>query len=86
MSFGQYLLFTFLGLSLVMVVSLAPQRLMQLLAYALGNAACTLAGLAAVNLLGGGMGLYLPINGLTLSCGAAMGLPGVAALAVLAAI
>jgi pro-sigmaK processing inhibitor BofA len=86
MSFANYLLFTCLGLALVMVVSLAPQRLMQLLAYALGNAACALAGLVAVNLLGGGAGLYLPVNALTLSCGATMGLPGVAALAVLAAI
>ena len=86
MSLWQYLLALGAGLALVFVVSLAPEKCFRLAGRFAANAAMGLALLLVVNACAGWTALQLPVNGLTLAVSGLLGAPGMAALAVLAAI
>lgn len=83
MTVWHYLLLVAGGLLLIFFACLLPGRFLRLAA-ALGfNAAL---GLALLLLLNAFSGLTLPLNALTLSVSGLLGLPGMAAVAVIAAI
>lgn len=82
MQFLQNYLWLIAGLLLVLLISLASGRLRHVCAVLGLNALSGLALLAAINMLSAQ--LFLPLNGVTVAVSSLLGLPGVAALAVLA--
>lgn len=86
MSLWQYLLILLAGLALVFVACLVPERFFRLTGRAAANVAMGLALLLLINACAGWTALQLPLNGLTLAVSALLGAPGMASLAVIAAL
>lgn len=78
-----YILPVSAGLLLVLFACLLPERFIRVLAHLVVNAAF---GLALLLLINNFTALTLPLNGLTLAAGGLLGAPGVAAMAVIAAV
>jgi len=85
MAIWQYLLIVGGGLLLVFAACLLPGRFFRILGRIGINAALGLALLFALNLIFGSS-FILPLNALTLAVAGVLGLPGVATLAVMAAL
>jgi inhibitor of the pro-sigma K processing machinery len=85
MAIWQYLLIIGGGLLLVFAACLLPGRFFRIFGTLALNAGLGLALLLALNLLFGET-LQLPLNALTLAVSGFLGLPGVATLAVVAAL
>lgn len=86
MDIWQYLLVLALGLLLVFLACLAPERFFRGLVRLGLNAAAGLALLIVINALAGATGLLLPLNGLTLAVCSLLGAPGLLAVAAIAAV
>lgn len=86
MELWQNLLWAGGGLLAVLLISLMPGRLMRVLLLLSVNAVAGLALLTVINLLSGFTQLFLPLNALTVGVSSILGIPGIAALAVLAAL
>lgn len=86
MPIWQSLLWVAGGLVAVLLVSIMPGRMGRLLALLGVNAIAGVALLSIINLLAGYTALFVPLNGITLAVSSVLGIPGVAALAVLAAV
>ena len=84
MAVWQYLLIIGGGLMLVGAACLLPGRFFRVFGTVALNACMGLALLVAVNVISGSA--LLPVNGLTVAVSGVLGAPGMAALAVLAAI
>ncbi|MDO4732511.1 MAG: pro-sigmaK processing inhibitor BofA family protein [Bacillota bacterium] len=86
MNLWQYLLLLLAGLAVVFVACLVPERFFRLAGRASANVAMGMALLLLINACAGWTALQLPVNGLTLAVSALLGAPGMASLAVIAAI
>lgn len=86
MELWQNLLLAGGGLLAVLLVSLIPGRVGRLLLLMGVNAVAGLALLTAINLFSGSTQLFLPLNALTVGVSSVLGIPGIAALAVLAVV
>ena len=86
MTIWQSLLILLGGLGLVFIVSVMPMRFFRLLGRFLVNASLGLLLLFVINLFAGWTNVLLPLNTLTMAVSGLLGIPGVAALAVIAAI
>lgn len=86
MTLWQYLLVLLAGLAFVFVACMAPERFFRLVGRGAANVAMGFALLLLINACAGWTALQLPVNGLTLAVSGLLGAPGVATLAVIAAI
>jgi pro-sigmaK processing inhibitor BofA len=82
----QYLLIIAAVLATVLLVSISPGPIFRLLGRLGFNVVAGLALLLVINAVSARTGLQLPLNWCTLGVGAVLGAPGMAALAVVAAI
>ena len=79
--FLRYILPTAAGLLIVMFACLLPERFLRILLRLGGNAVLACALLLLINAF---TALDLPLNALTLTVGSLLGVPGMAALGVIA--
>lgn len=86
MTVWQYLLVLAAGLALVFAACLAPEKFFRVLGRVAVNAGAGLALLLIINACSGFTSLSLPLNGLTLAISGLLGAPGMAAMAVIAAV
>lgn len=86
MAIWQYLLLLAAGLVLVLIACLLPEKFFRGVVRLSLNALAGLALLLLINVLAGLTGLALPLNALTTATSCLLGAPGIAALAVIAAI
>jgi len=74
------------GLGIIILIIASPMRLGKIAKWFFTNAALGMIILLVINFFSQSLGILLPINALTLAVSGVMGIPGVAALALLAAI
>ncbi|MDO4581855.1 MAG: pro-sigmaK processing inhibitor BofA family protein [Bacillota bacterium] len=86
MDIWQNVLWVSAGLAVIFLISIMPQRAFVWCGRFLLNAALGLALLLLVNLCSPWTQLILPLNALTVAVSGLLGLPGMAALTVLAAV
>jgi inhibitor of the pro-sigma K processing machinery len=86
MAIWQYLLLLAAGLVLVFTACLLPEKFFRGVIRISLNALAGLALLLLINVFSGYTGLVMPLNGLTVAVSGLLGAPGVAVLAVIAAI
>lgn len=86
MALWQYLLLLAAGLVLVLTACLLPEKFFRGVIRVSLNALAGLALLLLINVFSGLTGFTLPLNGLTVAVSGLLGAPGMAALAVLAAV
>jgi|GEM_PF-4845607 len=86
MTVWHYLLILGVGLALVFAACLAPERFFRILGKIAVNALAGVALLLLINAFSGWTNLTLPLNGLTLAVSGLLGAPGMAAMAVIAAV
>ncbi len=86
MTVWHYLLILGAGLALVFAACLAPEKFFRILGKVAFNALAGLALLLLINAFAGLTSFSLPLNGLTLAVSGLLGAPGMAAMAVIAAV
>lgn len=74
------------GLMLLLLAAVLPMGFLRFLGHLALNCVLGLLVLTVINLFSGATGVILPLNGMTLAVSGFLGIPGVAALAVMAAI
>lgn len=74
------------GLGIIILIIASPKRLGKIAKWFFTNAILGMAILLVINYFSSSLGILLPINALTLAVSGVLGIPGVAALALLAAV
>lgn len=74
------------GLMLLLLAAVLPMGFLRFLGHMALNCVLGVLVLTVINLFSGFTGLLLPLNGMTLAVSGFLGIPGIAALAVMAAI
>jgi len=74
------------GLLLLLLAAILPMGFLRFLGHLALNCVLGVLVLTVINLFAGWSGVLLPLNGMTLAVSGILGIPGVAALAIMAAI